>query len=224
MKIFIDLGAYTGDTIIAAFRNNEGYEKYIAFEPDADNVKKLRENLQFLPNVEIVEAAAYVKNEVVQFHKHIDEGVRQDAKEGGTLERTKKNVSQDNVAMVTGIDFAEYLQKNVREQDHVVLKIDIEGSEYDLLQHLIDTNAISLVDELYCEWHKHKVSGKDEIHKQLVAKLQSLGFNITGENSHDEFSQIKRNLLLSIVIPTFNRSSVVCSLLKSLHTQTDPSF
>lgn len=43
MGVYIDCGAYNGDTVLeyAAFTNRE-YKKIYAFEPDPENLKKLK--------------------------------------------------------------------------------------------------------------------------------------------------------------------------------------
>lgn len=51
------------------------------------------------------------------------------------------------------IDFAEFLRKRYKKEDYVVAKIDVEGSEFALFDHLLSTGAASLVDELFVEWH-----------------------------------------------------------------------
>ena len=51
------------------------------------------------------------------------------------------------------IDLGRYLVDDFSESDYVVLKLDIEGAEYEVLNRLIDTNALSRVRELYVEYH-----------------------------------------------------------------------
>ena len=52
------------------------------------------------------------------------------------------------------VDFAAWLKRmKLRPSDTVVLKIDIEGSEFDVLANLENTNTICLIDEFFIEWH-----------------------------------------------------------------------
>ena len=51
------------------------------------------------------------------------------------------------------IDFVDYLLRNVKESDFVVVKMDIEGAEYDIVPDLIARNATYLVDEMFMEVH-----------------------------------------------------------------------
>lgn len=53
------------------------------------------------------------------------------------------------------IDFSEFLLTTFSKTDNVYVKLDIEGSEYSVLNKLINTGAIDLVKEVTIEWHNH---------------------------------------------------------------------
>ena len=52
-----------------------------------------------------------------------------------------------------GIDIADFLKRTVREDDFVVVKMDIEGAEYDVVPHLLASGAAPLIDEVFVEVH-----------------------------------------------------------------------
>jgi hypothetical protein len=52
-------------------------------------------------------------------------------------------------------DLAYTLLTNVKPEDYCVVKIDIEGGEWDLVPHLDETGALELIDELFVEFHFH---------------------------------------------------------------------
>lgn len=54
---------------------------------------------------------------------------------------------------VMSIDFSLFLKNVATKDDFVVVKMDIEGAEFAVLQSLIDTSAYELIDHLYCEYH-----------------------------------------------------------------------
>lgn len=64
---------------------------------------------------------------------------------------------------VVVFDFVAFLRSAVVASDFVVVRLDVEASEYDLLQALIaDTGrpkACKLVDALLVEWHASKLTG-----------------------------------------------------------------
>ena len=56
------------------------------------------------------------------------------------------------------IDIADFIQRNFKPQDFVVVKMDIEGSEYRVVPHLINSKAAHLVDEIFVECHTERNS------------------------------------------------------------------
>lgn len=70
-EIYLDLGAYTGDTIAEFLENsNQKYEKIIALEPNVKNYRKCVKNTLCLNNIEWYNAAAWNNDEVRFFSKN----------------------------------------------------------------------------------------------------------------------------------------------------------
>ncbi|MBQ8227565.1 MAG: FkbM family methyltransferase [Clostridia bacterium] len=109
-EIFVDLGAYDGDTIREFIDACQGkYKKIYAFEADEKNFKKLTINTKEQKNVSIYNLAAWDKKETLLFEK----------KKG----RNSKLSSAGNVEVqANSVD-------NVIDEKITVLKMDIEGSE-----------------------------------------------------------------------------------------------
>ena len=57
------------------------------------------------------------------------------------------------------LNFSRWLQQNVVAEDFVVVKMDIEGSEYEVLPSLLRSRAVTLVDELLLEVHYSRMEG-----------------------------------------------------------------
>ncbi|CAA3018381.1 PREDICTED: uncharacterized protein LOC104426933 [Olea europaea subsp. europaea] len=57
---------------------------------------------------------------------------------------------------IPGFDFAEWLKNTVSERDYVVMKMDVEGTEFNLIPRLIETGAICLIDEIFLECHYNR--------------------------------------------------------------------
>lgn len=58
-----------------------------------------------------------------------------------------------NAIQVPGIRLSNLVMQMSAESDDVVIKMDIEGAEYEALQDLVDSPACKRVRELYVEWH-----------------------------------------------------------------------
>jgi len=56
---------------------------------------------------------------------------------------------------VKKIDLSQWMVDNLTENDYVILKMDIEGSEYPVLEKIINSGLIKIIDKLYIEWHSN---------------------------------------------------------------------
>jgi len=224
MKIFIDLGAYDGDTIEKALKLYPDFDSFYAFEPYPPNFKKLLQKYEGDKRIVLFEKAVAKYDGKANLFLHKNLKNNNGADEGSTLEKSKNNINLNNFAEVQTIDFSKFILENFNTSDEIILKIDIEGTEYDLLEKMIADKSIKYIKKIYCEWHKHKTDITEERHNSLVQRLNQLGFRLTGKNEDDEFSKIGENSYFSIVIATFNRKNVVKELLDSLRQQTDKDF
>ena len=50
---------------------------------------------------------------------------------------------------------------NFDENDYIVVKLDIEGAEYEVIESMLNSGAINRVNELYIEWHDHFFPNKN---------------------------------------------------------------
>jgi len=53
------------------------------------------------------------------------------------------------------INFSNFLKTNFKSTDKILLKLDIEGAEYEVMDKLISDGTICLIDSLHIEWHPH---------------------------------------------------------------------
>ena len=92
---------------------------------------------------------------------------------------------------VTCIDFPKWLKENINKEDYIVLKIDIEGFEYVLLEKLLEENMIDLINVLYIEWHWKKIKSiTEERHNNLITKLKAKGIEI-----NEQFDVLAKRIL-----------------------------
>ena len=115
---FIDVGAYTGDTIPGAFHNLL-ISKYIALEPESENADRIRELIKEkgAENIELIEAGAWNFNTTLSFESA-----------GSSSE-----VSEYGNKTITVIALDSLIPK-LNSENCVFIKMDIEGSEMKALQ------------------------------------------------------------------------------------------
>lgn len=114
---------------------------------------------------------------------------------GSTLMTDSRSVmgSKSKSVTVMGVDVADFLRDIVKvtKQDYVILKIDIEGKEYDVLKRLITSHMMDYVDDLAVEYHhgNYGVFGgkdrSDEV-KAYKDKFTCLGWMLEDFNSTNQ--------------------------------------
>ncbi len=125
--------------------------------------------------------------------------------DGSSYVKTKKidignkiDNSDCPVIKVECIDLSQFLKNLSNHYDEIILKLDVEGAEYDILDKMIKDNSLSCVNKLYCEFHWEKIGMSAEEHNKIL----SIASNITSIEEWDalEFSvhEQKSSRLLKI--------------------------
>ncbi|GJN31198.1 hypothetical protein PR202_gb19563 [Eleusine coracana subsp. coracana] len=146
---YVDVGARSyGSSIGSWFRKrypkqNRTFEVF-AVEADPafhDEYAAKKGRVTLLPY------AAWVRNDTLAFEINGMGRIRP-AEEGAS--------KSGEVRRVPAFDLAEWMTRTFSEQDYVVVKMDVEGAEFDLVPRMLDTGAICLVDELFLECHYNR--------------------------------------------------------------------
>ena len=166
--VYVDVGARSYGSSIGSWfrkqypRQNHTFEVF-AVEADpafhADYAR--RKGVTLLPY------AAWVRNETLSFEINDGPGKKGDHNarkpNGRGMDRIRPAAgsmdgvsSAGEVRRIPAFDLAEWLKRTVSELDYVVMKMDVEGTEFDLIPRMIDTGAICLVDELFLECHYNR--------------------------------------------------------------------
>lgn len=102
--------------------------------------------------------------------------------EGTTILPGKINVKYDHQSIVPCVNFPEWI-KNIKKQEtvdgnapFVVLKMDIEGAEYHVLEGMLRNGTIADINLLIVEYHAHKFKGSQlqVAHGQIIESLCEL--------------------------------------------------
>lgn len=154
----VDCGGNIGLTVVR-FKQLYPHANVTVFEADPTICLALATNVDSLalPDVRVVCAAAWVRDGQMEF---VVEGG-----EGGRL-------AEKGDIRVETVRLADTITQRVD-----LLKLDIEGAEWDVLADLCDSGALRLVDKLICEFHGRR--GNREALGSLLSKVSSLGFNFT---------------------------------------------
>jgi len=184
--IFIDLGAADGNTFAKFLENDYGpvkdcpSGKWEAFllEANPQFTKELNSLQENFPGQvhSLAEHAAFSCEGTTSFfidadatHNHWGSSMMSDAPDAKKSGDVKVTVPMLNVVQL--------IAENVRPDDWVMLKVDVEGAEYNLIPCLAQFSEAGMVDRMYLEEHwwfpsitEAAKSALAEAKKQLVGK------------------------------------------------------
>ena len=168
-SIYIDLGANTGDTI-AAHMASSVVDFCWGFEPNPELAAQARRRFEGR-QVEIIEMAAWVGQGVLPLY--LGHPLSSTLLPGKVAlnDYPQYAVTYDTSVEVRTFDTALWLREHVFDDDHVTVKMDIEGAEYLVLRRLLDSGAIHLIDELRCEFHAGRFPAFEAVHDGLVQEV-----------------------------------------------------
>lgn len=158
-KVYIDAGAKTGDTTTDFFygkRDDKNDFEVYSFEMNPkllDSLHMLNEGrhptLRPLPankSIHIRNEAVWIENGFLEMHSDTREKLTGASVMNSPYATGKK-------IRVPSIDMSEWILNTFDAGDYIVLKIDIEGAEYEVLRKMIVTGAMCRINELKFEWH-----------------------------------------------------------------------
>jgi FkbM family methyltransferase len=72
---------------------------------------------------------------------------------GCTLNKDKRErLDLNNPIKVKTIKLSDFLTQ-FNESDYIIVKLDIEGAEWEVITDLLHSGRLSMINELYVEWH-----------------------------------------------------------------------
>lgn len=175
-SVYIDLGANKGDTVAAYLQQNPSASVF-AFEPNPKLAEILRRRFAEHAAVSVLGAACWIMDGTTRFYIGHDESSTLIEGKAHNPQFPQFDIDYRNHTIVRTIDFARWMIENFSQDNDIVVKMDIEGSEYKVLQRLLDTDAIDLVREIRCEWHWNRYPVSRDEHeriKTLVGKKVTL--------------------------------------------------
>ena len=177
MKI-IDVGACVGLYIDLSFEDyGEKIEKIYAFEPFQLNYEHLVEKYKDNDKVELFKYAISNYNGKSNFYKKqctVTGKIDFVGNAGSSLKSDKSNVT-NQYNEVEVISLSSFLTKNnILDEKFDIIKIDTEGSEYDILSDIIDNNLYNNFDKILFEDHCRKVPSIINDKDNFINKIKEL--------------------------------------------------
>ncbi|XP_077985346.1 uncharacterized protein LOC144439991 [Glandiceps talaboti] len=191
-SIYVDVGANRGDTVRSFYAgkyiNNTNNKfvvlpqnlyklepsdwKVFAFEADPIHTTELKALGKEHSNLKIyTETAAWINADGITIYPDR----KSDSKGfwGTSLSDTKKDVNKNEAIQVDSIDLSAWLTEHVRPVDFLVMKMNIEGAEFEILDKLLDDNTFCLIDGLFIFYHaKIAFQGKNKMANEMPKRVR----------------------------------------------------
>jgi FkbM family methyltransferase len=166
-KYFIDVGGWNS-TSVRVFRklyDPDCNYKIYTFEPEPDFYKFYTD----LTNHELIQAAAWIEDGTIEFYREN----KKSSKLGGTLltNKTTGDLNYKQPYKVKCVDLSNWLLTNFQPEDKIIMKMDIEGAEYQVIPKMVADGSIHRLRTLMVEWHWRKLKGMTEEEHLVVENL-----------------------------------------------------
>jgi FkbM family methyltransferase len=175
-KVMIDIGGHLGETVRRFYREVDDADQYeiYSFEPEPATFIELDRNVGHIKNVNLINAMAGLKAGMETFYVGKD-----NHNEGGTslIGKTTGGIDYKQSIKVESINFADWIRDNINDGDYVILKMNIEGGEYDLMEMLMKENLTGKFNKIFIQLHSHKFDMGEQ--KERFQKIEADFYNVT---------------------------------------------
>ena len=163
--MFIDLGTNKGQgfNYFKKFFKLDIFD-YILVEPNPNlenYIRRLIQNTNFGHKIEFINKAAHINDTNTKLLGTIEDE-RGKTSEGASIIRehnSKMYISQfENGLDVQTFDFVKKLE-SLKQYDNIIIKMDVEGSEYDILENIINNlDHKGNIKHIFVEFHSRFLS------------------------------------------------------------------
>lgn len=165
-KLFIDCGGFDGCSALMFLLSEPDFD-CVTFEPNPD----LWKHYVDVPT-RLVRKAAYVFDGEIEFTIDPVDGDGSTLVAGKRIDWTQTVPDAEcPVIKVACVDLSAFISQASQTYSTIVLKLDVEGAEYEILNKLIEEKTIDHIDRLYCEFHYDKLPMPVEHHDDLVRRV-----------------------------------------------------
>jgi FkbM family methyltransferase len=178
-NIYIDCGAHLGKVSLEFYKKHSDYQFYL-FEVNPELLPNLRNICKNNNKFILIEKAVWTENIQMPFYFGNNP-------KGSSLFKEKINLNTEREPVIVQcIDLSSWIKNNFSAEDNIFLKMDVEGSEYHILEKMLKENTIDYINKLKIEFHLGKIEDLSitrERHNSLIEELNKRT-HITKDSSH----------------------------------------
>lgn len=166
--VVIDLGAHVGN---ASIEFSHCARQVFSFEPNPHVFAELKAQTKNYPNITIFNKAVSDQTGTAKLYFETPKPGR--FYEGATIMQGKSNVGYGKYHDVDTISIADVL--DLIGETVAVVKMDIEGAEYLVLDAMIASGRMDEIQKVYIECHVDRIAGLAEAKANTLAAAEAAG-------------------------------------------------
>jgi len=183
-NVFLDLGTHYGQGMrefIERFNMDQTWEIY-TFEANPVTFEKfIKEYGHLTPGVRAFNAAVSDHNGTITVNIETPPGEDDTGMGSSVIPLDKWDPwgmqANDQFKLqreVTCFDFSSFIKESFQPEDNIIVKMDIEGSEFDTLEKMIADGTMEYINHISVEWHARFFKNREEIEIREAALLEKL--------------------------------------------------
>jgi len=188
-NIFLDCGTHLCEGIISFYNSGIINDTFEIHTFEANPACNIKERIKQIPlNIIPYEKAVWIEDGFVFFNQENHQKSKTGSPTDGYSSVDGWGSSVDGIGFnhpgydtqvkIPSIDFSEFILQFPRDTN-IICKMDIEGSEYSVLRHMIEKKTISKINELYVEFHERFIESENhETEQNLVKQIESMGVKV----------------------------------------------
>lgn len=165
MKVFLDVGAHTGESLRAVLDPALGFDRIVCFEPASacwPSLKALGD-----ARVRIEPIGLWNRNGMQPLFQPGTMGAGLWRKDGGKTDQTSE---------CRFVRASDWFSRHLRAQDEVFVKLNCEGAECDILDDLLDSGEFEKIAFLMVDFDVRKIASQRHRQAEVEARLARYGF------------------------------------------------
>jgi FkbM family methyltransferase len=184
-NVYLDCGAHFGEGLLRYSRQygmDDSWKIY-SFEPNKESFKKLTTNPEITLKVNYINKALWLYDGRVTFNAEIMANQTVAEGTGSSIiplshwhPKSEINPSAGDIFDsydVDSVDLSAFILNNFKPDDFIVMKLDVEGAEFDILRKMLKDGSMAYINHIYIEFHSWAYSGesienRDALIKQIL--------------------------------------------------------
>lgn len=159
----------------------------ILIEPNPHCIEILKQKYSKYNNVQFIEAAAWTNHSRLKLFGLVEDERGEQSSGASVISKHNESMYESNAERaleVDAISLSDLIHEKAKSHNQIIIKMDIESSEYEVLQDMIRTGAIQHVKHLFVEFHSDYFKDEEkkkhqQLEVSLIEQLRNLGLGVT---------------------------------------------